>query len=549
MRHLPALALALMIALAVGALARPPAPVAIQLLAINDLHGHLEPPTGPNGRVGAVAAGGTEYLATHLAQLAAGSPTLIVAAGDLIGASPLVSGMFHDEPVIEALNVMGLSVASVGNHEFDEGIDELMRLTRGGCHPADGCQDGDGFGGARFQYLAANVVRTQTGVPILPATAVRRIAGITVGFIGLTYQGTRQIVPPAVNREVTFLDESAVINTHAAALKRKGVNVVVVLVHEGGRQATGDVGPDPNGCARFGGGVVALVERLSPDVDVVVSGHTHAAYVCRVANRLVTSAGSYGRLVTRIRLEMDSAARHPLRAEATNEIVTRDVAPDPGVTRIIGKYAALVRGKATEVVGSIPHDLRRVPGPDGRSDLGTIIADAQLAAARSAGDTATVAFMNAGGVRADLVRSNGAQGDAVTFADLFAVQPFGNTLMVFTMTGEMIKRLLEQQFDNPRPGQRRMLYPSSGFVYRADPAADAGQRVDASSIRISGRPLAPADTVRVVATDFLLGGGDGMTVLDESTDRVSIATDIDALVAYFRRQSPVATPSAAANTP
>jgi len=534
----PALLGVVVIAL-VAAAARPPGPVVIQLLAINDLHGHLGAPGGTNGRVGSVPAGGAAYLAAHLSRLADGLPTLVVAAGDLVGASPLVSGMFHDEPIIEALNAMELSVSAVGNHEFDEGIAELLRLANGGCHPKDGCQDGDEFTGARFQYLAANVVGSKTAAPIFPPTAVRRIGGVTVGFIGLTYQATWQIVPPEVNREVVFLDEAPVINRYAAELKRRGVNVVAVLVHEGGRQAGDESASDPSACREFGGSIVGLSEQLTTDVDVVVSGHTHAAYICRVGDRLVTSAGSYGRVVTRIRLTVDPSRARPVQVDADNQIVTRELAPDPGVARIVEKYTALVKGKAGEVVGSVSHDLREAPGPDGRSELGTIIADAQLAAAQRAGDPAAVAFMNAGGVRADIVKAEGAGPGAVTFADLFAVQPFGNTVMAFTITGDVLGQLLEQQFDNPRPGQRRTLYASSGFSYRADLSAPAGRRVDLRSIRLGGNLVLPSDSVRVVTTDFLLGGGDGMSVLGQSSDRMAIATDIDALTDYFRRNSPV----------
>ena len=200
-----------------------------------------------------------------------------------------------------------------------------------------------------------------------------------MGFIGLTYQATRQIVPPEVNREVVFLDEAPLINRYAAELKRRGVNVVVVLVHEGGRQAGDESASDPSACREFAGSIVGLAERLTTDVDVVVSGHTHAAYICRIGDRLVTSAGSYGRVVTRIRLTVDASRARLVQADADNQIVTREVTPDPGVARIAEKYTALVKGKAGEVVGSVSHDLREAPGPDGRSELGTIIADAQLA--------------------------------------------------------------------------------------------------------------------------------------------------------------------------
>ena len=191
----------------------PAPPVTIQILAINDLHGHLEPPPGSNGRINAVEAGGAEYLATHLRQAIARQPnSIVVAAGDLVGASPLVSSAFHDEPAIEALDAIGLSVTTVGNHEFDEGYEELLRLKRGGCHPRDGCQDGDAFDGARFEYLAANVVRKADGRPLFPAAAVRTVGGVKVGFIGVTTRETAQIVPASVTRDLAFVDEADAAN-------------------------------------------------------------------------------------------------------------------------------------------------------------------------------------------------------------------------------------------------------------------------------------------------------------------------------------------------
>ena len=234
----------------------------MQLLAINDLHGHLEPPSGPNGRINSIEAGGAEYLATHLKNAIVEHPhSIVVGAGDLVGASPLASSMFHDEPTIEVLNAMGLTVASVGNHEFDEGYDEILRLRRGGCHPKDGCQDGDGFDGARFEYFSANVIRKTTNQPLFPPTAVRTIGGVKVGFIGATLTGTRQITPPAVARDLTFLDEAATANAYAAELKRQGVHAIVLLIHEGLRQA-GEAA-DPNGCAGISGGLEPVIKQLT----------------------------------------------------------------------------------------------------------------------------------------------------------------------------------------------------------------------------------------------------------------------------------------------
>jgi 5'-nucleotidase len=519
--------------------------VTVQLLAINDLHGYLEPPSGANGRINSIEAGGAEFLATHLKNAIAEHPhSIVVAAGDLVGASPIVSSMFHDEPTIEALNAMSLAVASVGNHEFDEGYDEVLRLRRGGCHPRDGCQDGDGFDGARFEYLSANVVRSATRTTLFPPTAIRIVGGVKIGFIGATFSGTSQVVPPAVRRDLTFLDEAATANAHAAELKRQGVHAIVLLIHQGLRQGGRDW--DPNGCAAVSGGLESVVENLTADIPVVISGHSHAFYNCRIGGHLVTSASSYGRMITRVTIDVDSATGRIVRTSATNQIVTRDVAKDPGMSTIIGKYRTLVERTASEVVGSVAGDLVNAPNAAGESPLGNIVADAQLAAT-SAADRggAVVAFMNRGGIRADIIAGPEASDDRpgrVTYGDLYSVQPFGNVLMTFTMSGDMIARLLEQQFDNPRPGAATVLQVSSGFTYRYRSAATAGQRVDAGSIQLNGRRIAPTDRIRVAASDFLLGGGDGFTVFAESTDPLSIVGDIEALVDYFKARSPISPP-------
>ena len=519
--------------------------VSVQLLAINDLHGHLEPPSGTNGRINSVEAGGVEYLATHVKNAIAQQPnSILVGAGDLVGASPITSSLFHDEPTIEALNMLGLSVTSVGNHEFDEGQEELQRLRKGGCHPKDGCQDGDGFDGARFDYLSANVMHKSTGTPLLAPTTVRTIGGVKIGFIGQTFAGTSQVVPSSVTRDLIFLDEARAANSYAEELKRQGVNAIVLLIHQGLRQAGST--PDPNGCENVSGGLEPILKLLTPDISVVISGHTHAFYNCRIDGRLVTSASSYGRMVTRIALEIDSATGRVVQASATNQTVTRDVARDPALSKLVAKYRPLVEQTARQIVGSVARDLARAPNAAGESPLGSVVADAQLAATRSAErGSAEVAFMNPGGIRGDIVGGAGeasAQPRQVTYGDLYAAQPFGNTVMALTMTGDMIKRLLEQQFDNPSPGATEILQISDGFTYRYRVNAPKGQHVDADSIEINGRRIAPSDRVRVAANDFLVGGGDGFTVFSEATDRSVIVGDITALVDYFKARSPIAPP-------
>jgi 5'-nucleotidase len=547
-----ALRLALVLAAAGCAPTRPPATapsaarVPVQLLAINDLHGNLEPPPGSNGRIDATDAGGAAYLATHVRQAIACQPnTVVVAAGDLVGASPLVSSIFHDEPTIEALNAMSLAVSAIGNHEFDEGVDELLRLKRGGCHPVDGCRDGDGFEGAAFDYLSANVMRRSDGSLPFSSVAIRTVGGIKIGFIGITTVETARIVPPTVTKAVEFTDEAEAANRAAADLVRQGIRAIVLLIHEGLRQG-GDA-PEPNGCVAPAGGLDRVLSRLSPDIQVVISGHSHAFYNCRIGGRLVTSASSFGRMFTRVNLEIDPATDRIVSAEAGNEIVTRDVAADPTVLAIVGKYSTHVAEVANQKVGSVTGDLRAAPNDAGESVLGNVIADAQLAATRAADrGGAVVAFMNRGGIRGDIVagpEASAAQPRAVTYRELHNIQPFGNIVMTATMTGEMIHQLLEQQFDNPTPGARKILQVSEGFTYRYRAGAEPGRRIDPGSIRINGQPLAPSDRLRIAASDFLLNGGDGFSVFTEATDRQAALEDIAALVDYFKANSPVGPPS------
>lgn len=517
--------------------------VRIQILAINDFHGNLEPPSGGDGRVNATLAGGAEYLATHLARARADNPnSIIVAAGDLIGASPLVSSMYHDEATIEAMNVMRMTLSAVGNHELDEGTAELLRMERGGCHPVEGCAPLGRFHGAQFDYLAANIVRGDTHKTLFPAVAIKKIGGVKIGFIGETLRGTPQIVSAKYMKDLEFLDEADTANAYAEQLKQQGVRAIVLLIHEGGRQyQTGPV--DPNGCERFSGGIAAIASRLSADIPVVISGHNHAVYNCQLDGHLVTNSGAYGRGLTRITLDIDRASGRIVHTSAENETITRDVPRDPKIGRIITRYKRLADARADRVVGSLSADIVRSQNTSGESALGDLIADAQLESTRDLPDGgAAVAFMNSGGIRADLVsQPRGAiKPGELSYGELVAVQPFGNVVTLMTLSGEQIRRLLEQQFDNPRPGSTTMLQVSQGFTYRYRADAPAGTHVDRESIQLGGRAMSPTDHVRVAASDFLFGGGDGFTVFTEATEVVGVGSDIDALTAYVTQHSPLA---------
>ena len=528
-----------------------------QLLSFNDFHGNIDPPSGSGGLVNGTPAGGVEYLATAVKKLRETAtkerrPSLTVGAGDLVGATPLVSAAFHDEPAIETMNKVGLDISSVGNHEFDEGITELKRLQRGGCHPVDGCQDGDGFRGAKFKYLAANVVDKKTQEPILPAYEIRTIGGVKVGFVGMTLKGTPSIVNPAGISTVDFLDEAVTANYYAGVLKAKGVKALVLLVHEGGAQATTPP-PDQSGCAGFAGAITPIVANLRPEYGVVVSGHTHRFYSCALPNSsgrdsVVTSAGSAGVLVTDIGVTLnrktgqfasasarnviaENGVRNPdgtWQKDAAGNFVRNPALVDKQLKKIADKYRTAVAPIANKVVGKITADISNTNNAAGESALGDVIADAQLA--YTTGTGAQIAFMNPGGIRAPLtfaLSPGGEPAGDVTYGEAFTVQPFNNLVVTQSFTGQQIKDVLEQQFV-----VQRILQVSTGFSYSYDTTAAAGSRV--SNITLNGVPLDLAASYKLTTNDFLANGGDGFTNLTKGTGRVTApGFDVDALTAHL----------------
>jgi 5'-nucleotidase len=534
-----------------------PKPVDVQLLALNDFHGNLEPPTGSSGRtqIGSLSSqtvnsGGAEFLATQLELLAEQQKkhnTITVAAGDLIGASPLLSAAFHDEPTIESMNLLGLDYTSVGNHEFDEGPAELLRIQNGGCHPVDGCADGTPYEGADFQYLSANAFVTATGEPLLAPYAIDNVQGVKIGFIGMTLEGTPNIVSAEGTAGLTFADEIATANKYAAELQAQGVESIVVLLHEGGSQ-TGTSAWDINGCNAMTGPIVDIANGMSDAIDVVVSGHTHSAYNCEIDNKLVTSASSFGRLVTDIDLSIDRRTGDILTAKANNVIVNRDVAANAAQTELISRYATALGPIRSKIVGSTTGPLSRTRevlfgSALGESPLGNVIADAQLAATQ--GEHAVAALMNPGGVRADL---NAAAPFEVTYEEAFTVQPFANNLVSLDLTGTQLQCLLEQQFQ----GINSPLYPSSTLTYDVDRAGTSavaggdpclGTRVPDSSVEINGVPVVSTQVYRITVNNFLAGGGDGFTVLRDATNQVTGAIDLDAFIAYLGTHPQLAPPT------
>jgi 5'-nucleotidase len=570
-------------------------PVTVKIIALNDYHGQLESPgafaaSGDAPVSARQPVGGAEFIAAHVARLKSTNPNnVVVAAGDLIGATPMISGLFFDEPAVETLNRIGLEFTSVGNHEFDKGQAELLRLQTGGCKPAPGAADGKGidpnscrgavvgtpvpFEGAKFQWLSANVITRSSGKPLLPAYGVKRFAGVPVAFIGMTLRGTQMIVGQAGVAGLEFRDEIQTVNALVPQLRAQGIEAIVVLIHEGGMQSGPN--PDINRCqgGLAGSPIAGIVAGFDDAVDLVISGHTHSAYVCTLPNVRgravpVTSANAFGRMLTDIDLSLDPTTRDVLSVQAANRLVIRDPAviqPDPIVAGIVAGYRRLVSDQAARVVGTIATDLPTI-ARDAACNVaaGELVADAQLAAARAdvhahahvpggsdghGHSTPVIAFMNRGGLRGAglMVSQPGKKDDGtVTYGEIFAMQPFGNNLVTMSLSAQDIKDLLEQQFAGCRgqsPTTTRVLIPSAGFHYRWDGAAACDARISAATLFIDGRTvslvdvqgrvLQPDSRYRVTVNNYLADGGDGFSTFLRGRDRSGGPLDVDALADYL----------------
>ncbi|WP_043114837.1 bifunctional metallophosphatase/5'-nucleotidase [Solimonas soli] len=552
-----------------------PKTASVRMIAINDFHGNLDV-TGtlnvpdPNDATKTIkeSVGGAAYLSTLITQLKQDHPlNVVVGAGDQVGASPLVSALFHDEPTIEALSAMGLEYTSVGNHEFDKGKTELKRLQNGGCRSggvvgSDTCLDGGAFTGASFKYLAANVIDDATGKPLFDGYAIKtfEVGGsrIRIGFIGLVLKETPTIVTPDGVAGLTFKDEADTANALATELKQQGVNAIVVLIHQG---IFTTVPFNDKSCAGASGDLLPVLDRLSSDIDVVVSGHTHWAYICkgqgtRNGKPLYASAGSYGRYATAYDLTIDTASGDITAVSADNKLVVNDaqdnpaasayptLAADAAIKTLVERYKTAAAPLTNKIVGRIGADLTRTQNGAGESTLGDVIADAQLAATQGDTQKAVAAFMNPGGIRADFQAAQISGGEAageITYGEAFTVQPFYNSLVTMTLSGAQIYTLLAQQW----VGQTspRFLQVSDGFAYAWDASQPDDKKIVDGSVTIGGLAIDKSKTYRVTVNSFLAGGGDNFKVLADGTERVGGDLDIDALVAWLGTHQPLAPPA------
>lgn len=520
--------------------------VPVRLLAINDLHGSLQPPKGARAQVSrpdgpSTDAGGAAYLAAYVRQLRGQSPnSLLYSVGDSWGSSPIESALFHDEPTVRLLNTMGVDAASIGTHELDEGVDELRRMQAGGCHPVDGCQFEATFGGTDFPLLAANMTATD-GTPGTLPFAVNYVDGVPVGVIGVAPSNAPAKVAVDGVAGLRFDDELAAIDRTAATLSFLGVRAIVVLLHRGDERATGG----PNSCDLTDSPALTVATRATPEVDAIFTADSHTQFNCTIDDpagnpRPVMQAASHGRIVSVVDLSVDRATGevNRERTQAFNQVVTHDIAPDPQVAEMVARASTQSDAVAQRPVGAVTADITREPGPGGESPLGNLIADAQLAAARERG--AQLALTNPGGIRADLLFD--ADG-TTTYGDAYQVQPFVNSLEVRTLSGAQLRAVLEQQFQPRADGSAAelILAPSASLTYRIDRSAPVGSRI--ADIRVAGAPVAPAGSYRVAVNKFLADGGDGFTALRGGTEPASAGTDLDALTGYLRAHSPVAPPT------
>jgi len=613
--------LTLAAAMSVGvAFAQAPAPFNVKIIGFNDYHGNLESPGvfGVNALVPTAsrpAVGGAEYMAAYVARMKATNPlNVVVGAGDFIGATPLISALFFDEPAIETLNKIGLEFNAVGNHEFDKGSAELLRLQNGGCKITNGLPDPNsckGFGssvpgyfdGAGFRWLSANVVENATGRTLLPPYGIKTFNGVKVAFIGMTLKGTPNIVTPTGVAGLTFRDEAATVNALVPRLRAQGIESIVVLVHQGGFQNTQTGVPnqpitsDINGCTgdlRNANGtdsdLRAIVKQLDNAVDLVISGHTHAAYNCSVStvdvrgttlanavstprptgipNRIgrlipVTSSSAFGRVLTEIDVAINPVTRNITSVIVKNVLVDRTdaainlaITADPTVKNIVLAYSAAVSPLANQVIATITAPMSNTANTAGEMPAGDLIADAQLLATQPAGvGGAQFAFMNAGGVRNPGFTQGASYPYDLTYGNAFQVQPFGNSLVTMTLTAQQIKDVLEQQFANclGQGTNNRIMQISNGLTYVWDNSGTCGTRIKSVTFTPTDLVINPAlptitapavnivfdgmvqpvGPFRVTVNNFMATGGDNFFTFTGGVNVLGGAQDIDALVSYL----------------
>ncbi|HEY5800214.1 MAG TPA: bifunctional metallophosphatase/5'-nucleotidase [Burkholderiaceae bacterium] len=537
-----------------GCASVPPAAIELNLVGLNDFHGHLEAQNYTYTSIAEKAprttrAGGVLALSSTLQAWRKLDPELIlIGSGDLVGASPPLSAMWADEPSLMALDLLGLRVSSVGNHEFDWGKAELLRQQRGGCaspRPDKACKLDGQFAGARFSYLAANVTDTETGQLLLPAYRIEQAHGVKVAFIGAVLRETPSVVKASGVRGLAFGDEAEAINRVLPELRAQGATVFVVLIHQGGY--TSSHFDDPS-CRNLAGPIVDITRKLDPAIKLVVSGHSHKGYLCKVGETTVTQAQNQGLLLSRIALRVDPATKAVLDVQAKNVVMHAEQSGGPAPAADVAALLARVKDRSAALLNrpvarlAVPAVLRK-QNAAGESALGDLITDAQLEAGKPYG--AQIAFLNSSTMRAELLSG---PGNVSTHGQSAVVLPFGNDLMVMTLSGAQLEALLNQQrFPSEAQPDGKMLDISSGFTYEWDAKRPAGARVVPGSLRLHGKAVEPNADYRIVANSFIAEGGDDYSVFKQGRDRLDKGiSDIGAVTGYLIARDKAGQPAGAA---
>lgn len=517
----------------------PPATVAFTIFSLNDFHGHIQdhdpvPMLVNLPNQSKIPSGGYAYLSSLLEQRRAANPnSILVGAGDLIGASPINSALLQDEPVIQALNSMQLSVTALGNHELDQGAQKFLDKIQGKC-PQTGCALSN-FKGANYSYIAANVIDKQSGKPWLQPYVMRQVGAVKIAFIGAITKDTPNLVAQDGIRELQFEDEAVAINRYIPEVKKLGADFIVVLIHEGGiHKATAQ--EKPYECTDFNGPIVAINQKIDPAVGLIVSGHTHQGYTCKLNGRLVLQGRSYGSYLSEANFVIDSKTKQIISAEAQNHLVQQaTITPDLQARSLVENISQITQQIRQRPITQLQAALTRSSVASGLngwdSSLGNVVADAQLAFAKKVGG-ADIAFMNSGGLRSDLPSNPSSFPVTITYGDLYATQPFDNKLIYMQLTGAQIRSLLEQQWQGRSADNPKRLYVSQGFNYRYDPKLNLQQRI--VSMSLNGQAIEDKKLYAIVTNHFLADGGDAYTIFKQGINRRLLGSDIEALEDYLK---------------
>jgi 5'-nucleotidase len=525
------------------------APIEINLVALNDFHGYLQPSpfsyTDPANEdlVITTELGGIATLGGMLNEMRKADPYLLfVGVGDLIGGAPPISAMWADEPSIEAMNLLGMDVSAVGNHELDEGKQEFLRQIHGGCEssrPEKSCQLRAEFSGTQFPYIAANLFDSDTGKLLVHPYVIKTVRGVKLAFVGAQVKDLTLLVSASSLAGIAVTDEADAINALIPELKRQGVDIVVAVVHQGGNTVDAFDQPD---CTNLEGEIVDIAQRLDPAVDLLLSAHTHEAYLCNVGDLPVTQGGSYGRMVSQVTLVFDPEQETVVDVSARNVLVDpKKYTPDSRLLALLKEVETRSEQVLARPIARIGAELiSRTANAAGESAMGDLVADAQLFATAPLG--AQVAFMNTGGIRSELMLANNQL--QVTYAQVASVHPFKGSLQLLTLTGAQIKALLEQQWQSDGEGSFKPLQISHSLRYQWNPILPRGERVLVDSIKLNGEVIQPDTSYRISVNSFLADGGDGFLVLTQGADRVDTEIpDLPALIDYLVAQDKLDIPA------